>query len=82
MHHYALGWWGFPFFPLIWVAVWLVIIFFIFGRFGHRRHWDRYNDSRKEMSAEEVLADRFAQGEIDEKEYENRLEVLKKHRGK
>ncbi|HVA97041.1 MAG TPA: SHOCT domain-containing protein [Candidatus Acidoferrales bacterium] len=80
MYHYGFGGWGFPFEPLIWVAFWLIIIFLIFGRWGRHHRWDRYhNDSRKDMTAEEVLADRFAHGEIDEKEYEKRLAVLKKH---
>lgn len=30
---------------------------------------------------EDVLADRFARGEIDEAEYRSRLEVLRQHRG-
>ena len=77
MYNYGYGlWWGFPFEPLIWAAFWLLIIFLIFGR--HRR-WDRHQDAKKDMTAEEVLADRFARGEIDEKEYEKRLAVLKKH---
>lgn len=81
MYHYGLGWWwGFPFEPLIWIAVWILIIYLIFGR---RHRWERYHgDSKKDMTAEEVLADRFARGEIDEKEYEKRLEVLKKHNKK
>ena len=81
MYHYGYGWWGFPFEPLLWIAFWLIIIVLIFGRWGHHRRWDRYHhESQKDMSAEEVLADRFARGEIDEKEYEKRLTVLKKHR--
>jgi putative membrane protein len=76
MFPYWYGWWGSPFETLIWLAFWLVIVFFIFGR---RHRWDRHSDSKKDMGAEEVLADRFARGEIDEKEYEKRLEVLKKH---
>ena len=30
---------------------------------------------------EDVLADRFARGEIDEAEYRSRLDVLRQHRG-
>jgi putative membrane protein len=80
MYHYGFGFWGFPFFPLIWIAFWIIIIMLIFGRWGRGRRWERYHhESQKEMTAEEVLADRFAHGEIDEKEYEHRLEVLKRH---
>lgn len=81
MWHYSYGWdWFFPFSPLLWIVFWLVIIFLIFGR---RHRWDHsHRDSQRDMDAEEVLADRFARGEIDEKEYEKRLEVLKKHKNK
>ena len=76
-HYYGYGlWWGFQFEPLLWIAFWVFVIFFVFGR---HRHWERHQDSKKDMTAEEVLADRFARGEIDEKEYEKRLTVLKKH---
>jgi len=77
MWDYGFGWWGFPFFPFLWILFWVVVIYFFFG---HRRRWDRYHhDAPSDKSAEEVLADRFARGEIDEKEYEKRLEVLRKH---
>lgn len=77
MYHYAYGGWGFPFFPLLWILVWVFIIYFIFGR----KRWDRHHhDAQKSMSAEEVLSDRFAHGDIDEKEYEHRLEVLKRNK--
>jgi uncharacterized membrane protein len=38
---------------------------------------DRRVDSRREGSAEETLRQRFARGEIDEKEYEERYRVLR-----
>lgn len=78
MWHYSYGFWGFPFIPLLWLLFWFVVIFLFWGRPGRfRRYHD--HDSHSDKSAEEVLADRFAHGEIDEKEYESRLEVLKKH---
>lgn len=81
MWNYGYGYdLGFPFFPLLWLLFWVFVIFMVFGR---KRRWDRhFHDSSKEMTAEEVLADRFARGEIDEKEYEKRVEVLKKHNKK
>lgn len=81
MYHYDFGWWLFPFAPLLWVAIWILVIGFVFRVIGRHRRWDRYYEmqSQKDMTAEEVLADRFARGKIDEKEYESRLEVLKKH---
>jgi putative membrane protein len=81
MWNYGYGYdWGFPFFPLLWLLFWVFVIFMIFSR---RRRWDKhFQNSQKDMTAEEVLADRFAHGDIDEKEYENRLEVLKRHNKK
>jgi len=77
MWHYGYGYGvGFPFFPLLWLIFWVVVVFLIFGR---KHHWEKHHTTQKDMTAEEVLSDRFAHGEIDEKEYEHRLEVLRKH---
>jgi uncharacterized membrane protein len=40
----------------------------------------RREDSRREDSAEETLRQRFARGEIDAKDYERSLEVLRNGR--
>lgn len=77
MWSYGYGYWGFPFFPIIWLVFWIVLIGYIFRG---RHKWSRYHESHSDKSAEDILADRFANGEIDEKEYEDRIEVLKKHR--
>ena len=71
---FGFGWW-FPLIPL----------FAIFGRRWRRgmqegyRHpgWPGQADAR---SAEQTLAERFAQGDIDEVEYRARLEVLRANR--
>lgn len=79
---YGFGWF-FPgfFFPFFFVIFWLLIVFLVWGswcRWGHHReHQHRWEDGR---SAEELLANRFARGEIDEEEYNKRLEVLRRHR--
>lgn len=79
MHYgYGLGW-GFPFFPIIPILFWVLIIFLFWGWHKGGRHHTHSEDNK---SAEDILADRFAKGEIDEKEYEKRLEILKKHNGK
>lgn len=77
MWHYGF-FWGFPFFPLFGLIFWVIVISLFWGR---SRHWDKHHDhhTHANKSAEDVLADRFAHGEIDEKEYEERLEVIKKH---
>ncbi|GAA3894063.1 hypothetical protein GCM10022381_39640 [Leifsonia kafniensis] len=90
------GWgpgWFFLLFPLFWIIV-LIVIFSVFGRrwrrgmrqmgpgagydggYGHP-YWGQASDS---SSAEKTLAERFAQGDIDEVEYRARLEVLRANR--
>jgi putative membrane protein len=67
--------------PLFWILL-FVAIFGIFGRRYRRRmwnngwgHWAQYGTAARH--AESTLAERFAQGDIDEKEYRARLEVLR-----
>jgi len=57
----------FPFFPLIFIALWLVVIL------TFRRRWQRV----PRHSGESVLAERYARGEIDEAEYRKRRDVLR-----
>ena len=71
--------WGFLFIPLIWIVV-LVAVFAIFGRRFRRAAWARSgygHFAEPSRRAESTLAERFAQGDIDEKEYRARLEVLR-----
>lgn len=72
--HYGWGF-GFPWFGLFF------LFFFLFWLIPGRRHWHRHGAYRwnGEKSAEEVLADRYARGEISKEEYEERITVLKKH---
>jgi putative membrane protein len=67
--------------PLFWILL-FVAIFAIFGRRHRRRmwnegwgHWGPMGTAARH--AEVTLAERFAQGDIDEKEYRARLEVLR-----
>jgi putative membrane protein len=56
-------------FPLFWLGV---IIFLVFRfRPGRRGHWQTH-------TAQEVLAERYARGEISVEEYRQRLEVLER----
>ena len=61
------AWW--PIFPLFWVLIWGAVIFAVFrfrrGYGSHRGH-----------SAEDVLAEQYARGEITVEEYRERLGVL------
>lgn len=69
--------------PLFWVAV-FVGIFAGFGRRWRRARWNMIGGyghvggwGAASKSAEVTLAERFAQGDIEEKEYRARLEVLR-----
>jgi putative membrane protein len=62
-HH---GVW-FPIFPLLWLAL-LVGAFFVFR--GRRGRWQVH-------SAEEILSERYARGEISVEEYRQRRDVLR-----
>jgi len=56
------------------VVVWAIIK--VFPDWQDRVGLDRSVDSRREGSAEETLRQRFARGEIDAEEYEERHRVL------
>jgi putative membrane protein len=63
--------------PLFWIAV-LALVFGVFGRRMRRARWGGYGPwDQQTRSAESSLAERYAQGDIDEKEYRARLEVLR-----
>ncbi|WP_348787726.1 SHOCT domain-containing protein [Leifsonia sp. NPDC080035] len=82
------GWWWI-FIPIFWIAVFVLI----FGFAGRR--WRRAAAARggygpggygpgwghsATRSAEQTLAQRYANGDIDEQEYRARLEVLRANR--
>lgn len=75
-------WWLGFLIPLFWILV-LVLLFGLFGRRWRRRAWENgpgFNGTGSHVpgrSAEATLAERFAQGDIDEKDYRARLEVLR-----
>jgi putative membrane protein len=80
------GWWWFLI-PLFWIG----IFFLIFGLVGRRWRraavarggygWGPNGPHSGTRAAEQTLADRYANGDIDEKEYRARLEVLRANRG-
>ncbi len=77
--NYGFGWF-FPglFFMFFFVFFWLLIILVFWGNW---RRWGRHRGHRHWQggkTAEELLADRFARGEIEEDEYNKRLEVLRR----
>ena len=74
---YGFHWIPFILIPLFWIAV-IALIVGLARRRGMRAAWAHggpwHNAGR---SAESTLAERFANGDIDEKEYRARLEVLR-----
>ena len=66
--------------PLFWIGL-FVLIFALVGRRWRRNAWaggyGPWAHHSASRSAEASLAKRFAQGDIDEKEYRARLEVLR-----
>lgn len=74
--------WLFFLIPLFWIAV-FVLVFGLIGRRWRRNAWAGGHpgfapwSQQASRNAESTLAERFAQGDIDEKEYRARLEVLR-----
>ncbi|MFP3465293.1 SHOCT domain-containing protein [Leifsonia sp. SIMBA_070] len=83
---------GHPFFGWWWIFIpifWILVIALIFGFAGRRWRraaamrgngypgWGPHGATR---SAEQTLAQRYANGDIDEQEYRARLEVLRANR--
>jgi putative membrane protein len=69
------------------VIIILIIVFAIGGRRRRMARWGAWGHGgfgpwgNSARSAESTLAERFAQGDIDEKEYRARLEVLRANNG-
>ena len=70
------GWW--PIFPLFWALFWVVGIVLLFRFF--RRRGGYYHHHRR--GAEDVLAERYASGDITVDEYRQRLDVLRERSDK
>jgi len=68
------GWGGGPWF-LIFPLFWIVVLFTAFWLFRRRGPWHRTS------SADDVLAERYARGEITAEEYRQRLGVLQRKGG-
>ena len=67
-----------PFFPLFGFFFFALFLFLVFGVLGRRRGWGGPPHRDPVQSAEADLARRFAAGEIDEKEYEQRIGTLRR----
>jgi putative membrane protein len=73
--HDGFHWW-FPLVPLAWFLVFWLVVIFVARRFWWRGSWSG-GPRGGAPSAEAVLGQRFAEGQIDEQEYRARLQVLR-----
>ncbi len=81
--HFAGGGFWWPLIPLFWLLVWGAVIFFVVR--ARRRGWNPWAAQARPSgpprpAAEDILAERFARGEISDDEYYQRLSVLKEGR--
>lgn len=81
------GWGWFPLIPLFFFGFWFLVLFLVRPWAWRRRGWGHpadgpggYGGWSPSGSAEAVLAERFARGEVTEEEYRARLEVLRTRR--
>ncbi len=65
--HHDGGWW-FPF-GLLWLVLFAAAIWFVVR-----------NVKSRQTSATDILAERYARGELSSEEYRDRLEELRRHR--
>jgi putative membrane protein len=66
------GWGAGPWIGILWLAFWVFVVAGVF--FVLRRRSGYWHVGR---SAETVLSERYARGEISEEEYRQRLKVLR-----
>ena len=78
--HEGLGWGGWLLWVLFMVALWALVIMaivWLVRSFTHRGPVTAQYPMRVDSGAEQILAQRFAHGQIDENEYRSRLAVLR-----
>ncbi len=78
--HPVHGGFGFGWIFLFLIPLFFFGLFILFASIGRRRWMHRWAGQAR--GAESTLAERFAQGDIDEKEYRARLEVLRATSGR
>jgi putative membrane protein len=86
--HEGLGWGGWLLWVLFMIALWALVIMavvWLVRSFTHRgpmtpQRAAQAHGGTGTVSAEQILAERFAHGQIDENEYRSRLGVLRGER--
>jgi putative membrane protein len=71
------GGWGFGLMTVGNLLVWALILV---GVIALLRHLNRGGQAESRPTAEDLLAERFARGDITEQEYRERLDVLRRSR--
>jgi len=70
-----MGWGGFSLFGAFWMIIfWIIIAYIVISLF--RRHDEK--KETKEKTAMDILKDRYAKGEINKKEYEEKKKDIEK----
>jgi putative membrane protein len=71
-HGWAMGW------MWLWWIVIIVALVAVFAYLARSSTWGRDSDSRRgRPSAEEILRERYARGEISKPQYEEQLKTLR-----
>ncbi len=71
------GWphmWFFPFFPIAFIVLCLIIMVFVMMPMMRRRGRDRFDFQQK--TALDILNERYAKGEIDRAEYDEKRRAI------
>ncbi len=69
--------WGYGLMAVTGLLFWALVITGIVALVRYLGRTDQYRPRTGQPTAEQVLAERFARGEIDEEEYQRRLETLR-----
>lgn len=72
----GMGWGGWLLMSVVTVAFWALVVFGIVALFRGTRDSGSRSPRRDEDSAQHILDERFARGEIDAEEYHRRQQVL------
>ncbi len=74
------SWWGWLVMSLVMVGFWAAVAWLIVTVIrGGNRHGSSAAGASPTDSAERILAERFARGEIDAAEYHQRLDDIRRH---
>ena len=76
MWNSGMGWGGWLLMSITTVAFWTVVVFGIVALFRGARDSGSRSAQRDEDSAQHILEERFARGEIDAEEYRQRKQIL------